>query len=114
MWDKHRDAVEKAEAALEDKGGDLAALLASRGGVGHTKMIVLSRTGHHPKKENKPEREGEESALLLEARAAVRNSTRSLCPAREEDDVRAGLARADGAEAEEQEFEEEGEEEGAA
>ena len=41
-------------------------------------------------------------------------SPRSLCPAREEDDVRAGLARADGAEAEEQEFEEEGEEEGAA
>ena len=35
MWDKHRDAVEKAEAALEDKGGDLGsgALLASRGGV---------------------------------------------------------------------------------
>ena len=61
----------------------------------------------------KPEREGEESALLLEARAAVRQSARSLCPAREEDDVRAGLARADGAEAEEQEFEEEGEEEGA-
>ena len=80
MWDKHRDAVEKAEAALEDKGGDLAALLASRGGVGHTKMIVLSRTGHHPKKENKPEREGEESALLLEARAAVSKSARSLCP----------------------------------
>ena len=113
-WDKHRKDVEKAEAALEEKGGDLKALLAMTGGVGLTKSIVLSRTGHHPKQKNKPAKPGEESALLLEARAAVAKSTRSLCPPCEEDDVTAGLTREDGAEAQEDEFEEEGEEEDAA
>ena len=69
----------RVEGCAVAKGG-LAEVLAERGGVPHLKMLVLSRTGRHANGSNKV-RDGEtESALLVEARAAVAGSPRSKCP----------------------------------
>jgi hypothetical protein len=79
-WDKHRATVQAAEALLLAKSGRLEDVLRSTRGAGHLKMLVLSRTGHHAKKPNKPEEGQTESALLLEARDACKAQPQSLCP----------------------------------
>ena len=78
MWDKHRESIQSAEQALCD-ASSLEDLAASRGGVAHLKMLILSRTGKHAKAKNNKCAAGEdESDLIKEARAAIQ--ARSTTP----------------------------------
>ena len=86
-------------------------VLKTKGGVTHTKMLVLSRTGHHAKAANKVAKGQSESVLLLEARAALAACSTSRCPPAvdpDEPELAGNEAPATGEE--EYEEEEEGEE----
>ena len=82
LWNAkgRREAVTKAEAALEEDDGSVDKLARRVGAVGLLGALVWSRTGHGPKKKNNTPAGATESELVTEVKRACFMEKFSLMP----------------------------------